>query len=326
MPGLMPGEEVHFTVGSIPIKGDLILSPMDGYSDAPFRALCRQFGSAISYTEFVRDKDILTRHSYIQKKLVYSEGERPVVYQLYGHDPAHLLDAAFILQDKDPDAIDINMGCPISAIAQRGAGVGLMRRPLVVARIFKTLATHLQVPVTAKIRLGWKDCRNYLLIARIIEENGGALVAVHGRSKEDRHSGLADLDAIAEVKDALSIPVLGNGGVKTVADIERMKNHTGCDGVMIGRAARGNPWIFSRRDRDQVSPQEVMETMLTHLDSSLSFYGEERGLILFRKFATHYLAPYHLSRAARKTLLTLSDPEDFKDMIAHILSSKSTSP
>lgn len=319
----MPGEEVNFTLGSIPIKGDLILSPMDGYSDAPFRALCRQFGSAMSYTEFVRDKDILTRPSHVEKKLVYSEGERPVVYQLYGYDPSRLLDAALRLQDRDPDAIDINMGCPISAIAQRGAGVGLMRRPLIVARIFKTLTAQLHIPVTAKIRLGWKDCRNHLLIARIIEENGGALVAVHGRIKEDRHSGEVDLDAIADVKDALSIPVLGNGGVKTVADIERMKSYTSCDGVMIGRAARGNPWIFSRRDRHQVPSQEVMETMLTHLESSLSFYGEERGLILFRKFATQYLAPYHLSPTERKTLLTIPDPEDFKDMIIHILSTKS---
>lgn len=315
---------MHFTLGSIPIKGDLILSPMDGYSDAPFRSLCRQFGSAMSYTEFVRDKDILTRPSHVEKKLVYSEGERPVIYQLYGYDPSRLLDAALRLQDRGPDAIDINMGCPISAIAQRGAGVGLMRYPLVVARIFKTLSTRLSIPVTAKIRLGWEDCRNYLLIARIIEENGGALVAVHGRTKEDRHSGTTDLDAIAEVKGTLSIPVLGNGGVKTVADIERMKNHTDCDGVMIGRAARGNPWIFSRKDRDQVPPQEVIETMFAHLDSSLSFYGDEEGLILFRKFATHYLAPYRLSRAERKTLLTLNDPEVFKEMAAQVISKNSS--
>jgi nifR3 family TIM-barrel protein len=320
----MPGEETHFTVGIIPIQGDLILSPMDGYSDAPFRSLCRCFGSAMSYTEFVRDKDVLTRPSYIEKKLAYSEDERPVVFQLYGSDPSRLLAAAQKLQEKTLDAIDINMGCPISAIAQRGAGVGLMRRPLVVARIFKTLSIHLSIPVTAKIRLGWEDCRNYLLIARIIEENGGALVAVHGRTKEDRHSGTADLDAIAEVKAALSIPVLGNGGVETVADIERMKNHTGCDGVMIGRAARGNPWIFSWRDRDQIPPQEVIETMFAHLDSSLSFYGDEEGLVLFRKFATHYLAPYHLSRAERKALLTLNDPEAFKKMTAQVISEKSS--
>ncbi len=320
----MPGEEIHFTVGSIPIKGDLILSPMDGYSDAPFRSLCRQFGSAMSYTEFLRDKDILDQPGYIKKKLVYSEDERPVVYQLYGHDPSRLLSAAEKLLERAPDAIDINMGCPISAIAQRGAGVGLMRHPLVVARIFKTLSTHLPIPITAKIRLGWEDCRNYLLIARIVEENGGALVAVHGRTKEDRHSGRADLDAIAEVKAAISIPVLGNGGVETVADIERMKDHTGCDGVMIGRAARGNPWIFSRRDRDQVPPHEVIETMFVHLDSSLSFYGDEEGLILFRKFATHYLAPYHLSRAERKTLLTLNDPEVFKKLTAQVISEKTS--
>lgn len=319
----MPEREPHFRLGPIPIHGDLILAPMDGYSDAPFRSLCRKFGSAMSYSEFIQDQDLLTRPAYIEKKLIYSEKERPVVYQLYGHDPARLLEAALTLEARGPDAIDINMGCPISAVAQRGAGAGLMRRPLAVARIFKLLANHLSIPLTGKIRLGWEDCRNYALIARIIEENGGALIAVHGRTKEDRHSGMVDLDAIAEVKQTVSIPVIGNGGVKTVKDIQKMKRHTGCDGVMIGRAARGNPWIFSRLNRDQVPPDEVIKTMFAHLDSSLAFYGEQEGLILFRKFAAKYLAPYHLSRSERKTLLTLSDPEAFKERVVEILSLKS---
>jgi len=319
----MPQRKPHFRLGPIPIHGDLILAPMDGYSDAPFRSLCRKFGSAMSYSEFIQDQDLLTRPAYIGKKLVYSEKERPVVYQLYGHDPARLLEAALTLEERGPDAIDINMGCPISAVAQRGAGAGLMRRPLAVARIFKLLTNHLSIPVTGKIRLGWENCRNYALIARIIEENGGALIAVHGRTKEERHSGMVDLDAIAEVKQIVSIPVIGNGGVKTVKDIQKMKRHTGCDGVMIGRAARGNPWIFSRLDRGQVPPDEVIKTMFAHLDSSLAFYGEQEGLILFRKFAAKYLAPYDLSRAERKNLLTISDPETFKKGVVEIISSKS---
>lgn len=308
----MSDVEPLFTVGTIPIHGDLILSPMDGYSNSPFRSLCRQFGSAMSYTEFVRDKDILDRPEHVEKKLIYTEEERPVVYQIYGHDPDRLLRAALKLQGRQPDVIDINMGCPNSAIVRRGAGAGMMRHPLSVARTIEKLTAHLEIPITAKIRLGWDDCRNYLLIARIIEECGGALIAVHGRTKEDRHSGLAELDAIAEIKERLSIPVIGNGGVKTVADIERMKEYTGCDGVMIGRGARGNPWIFSRTDRDEVPPREVQGTMFSHLDDHLSFFGVQRGMILFRKFAAEYLAPYDPTPEEREEILTLEDPQLFK--------------
>jgi len=315
----MPHENPQFKIGSLAVQGDLILSPMDGFSDSPFRSLTRRLGSAVSYTEFVRDKDILERPEHVEKKLVYRENQRPVVYQIYGFDAERLLEAALWIREREPDVIDVNMGCPNASIAQRGAGVGMMRRPLVVARTFKKLTRHLDVPITAKIRLGWNDCRNYLLISRIVEENGGALIAIHGRTKEDRHSGLAELDAIAEVKQALSIPVIGNGGVQTSTDIETMIEHTGCDGVMIGRAARGNPWIFSRRDRHQISTPEVKEVMFQHLDASLAFYGNPQGLILFRKFAAEYLKPYKLTDDVRQDLLTLEDPQLFKENLTLIL-------
>ncbi len=315
----MSHKDPQFKIGPLAIHGDLILSPMDGFSDSPFRSLTRRLGSALSYTEFVRDKDILERPDFVEKKLVYRENQRPVVYQIYGHDADRLLEAALRIQKREPDVIDINMGCPNTSIAQRGAGVGMMRHPLTVARTIKKLARHLDVPVTAKIRLGWNDCRNYLLISRIVEENGGALIAIHGRTKEDRHSGLAELDAIAEVKQALSIPVIGNGGVQTTVDIKTMKEHTGCDGVMIGRAARGNPWIFSRHDRHQVPPLEVQEVMFGHLDASLTFYGNPEGLILFRKFAVEYLKPYRLADEVRQDLLTLEDPQTFKEHVERIL-------
>lgn len=315
----MSPEDPQFRIGPLAIHGDLILSPMDGYSDSPFRTLTRKMGSALSYTEFVRDKDILDRPEYVKKKLFYRESQRPVVYQIYGYNADRLLEAALRIQERKPDMIDINMGCPNTSIAQRGAGVGMMRRPLTVARTFKKLTRHLDVPVTAKIRLGWNDCRNYLLISRIVEENGGALIAIHGRTKENRHSGLAELDAIAEVKQAVSIPVIGNGGVQTTADIDIMKEHTGCDGVMIGRAARGNPWIFSRRDRHEIPPHEVQDVMFQHLNASLSFYGNPQGLILFRKFAAQYLKPYQLTDNVREELLTLEDPRTFKKHLKRIL-------
>ncbi len=219
------------TSGDIPIYGDLVLSPMDGYSAWPFRSLCRELGSAMSYTEFVNVRDILTRPGYVLPKMQFNDDERPVAIQIYGDDPDDFLEAALEVQELEPDIIDINMGCPAKSIANRGAGVGLMRTPLKIARIFRKLTANLEVPVTGKIRLGWDDdCLTYKLVARIVEEEGGQLLAVHGRTKIQAYGGEADWDAIAEVVQSVSIPVIGNGDINQVTDIQRMKDHTGCAG------------------------------------------------------------------------------------------------
>jgi nifR3 family TIM-barrel protein len=292
---------------------------MDGYSDWPFRSLCRELGSALSYTEFVRAADVLERPDYVADKLSFTEDERPVVFQLYSDNWRDLLEAALALQEREPDIVDVNLGCPNRSIAHRGAGVGMMRSPLEVARVFKHLSRALEIPVTAKIRLGWEDCRNYRLIARVIEENGGSLVAVHGRTKEQGYQGKADWEAIAEVSRDLSIPVLGNGDVRTREHIREMGEITNCEGVMIGRGATRNPWIFARKNRDEVSPQQVKETLLVHLERNLSFYGRERGLILFRKFAARYIAPYQVPADLRKKLLTRKTPEAFTSLLDEVL-------
>ena len=314
-----PHSAPTFHVGSIPIHGDAILSPMDGFSDWPFRSLCRELGSAMSYTEFVKAEEILKPPKLIADKLRYDQDERPVVIQIYGDDPEVMLAAAIRAQELAADIVDINMGCPSKTIANRGAGVGLMRTPLKVARIFKRISASLEIPVTGKIRLGWDDdCRNYPLIARIVEENGGALIALHGRTKEQGYGGKANWEAIAEVRAAVKIPVIGNGDVKTANDIDLMKEYTDCDAVMIGRAAIGNPWIFSRLDREEVSFEQVREMMLKHLDRNLVFYGEEIGLVLFRKHAVRYLTAYRLSREFRKELLTRKQPEEFITLLDKI--------
>ena len=222
---------------NVPVHGDAILAPMDGYSDWPFRSVCRSLGSAMSYTEFVKVEKILSRSKQPGKKFHFEEAERPITFQIYGDEPDLILEAALRVQEWGPDIIDINMGCPAKSVADRGAGVGMMRTPLKIARTFKKLTAALKVPVTGKMRLGWENYRSYKLIARIVEENGGSLIALHGRTKEQSYSGEANWDAIAEVRSAVNIPVLGSGDVKTVSDIERMKRHTGCEGVMIGRAA-----------------------------------------------------------------------------------------
>ncbi len=308
----------NFHVRDIPIYGDAILAPMDGYSDWPFRSLCRELGSAMSYTEFVQVEKILSRSKQPAAKLHYEEVERPITFQLYGDDPNKILEAALRVQDWGPNIIDINMGCPAKSVSHRGAGVGMMKSPLRIARTFSKLSAKLKVPVTGKIRLGWERNKNYKLIARIVEECGGSLIAIHGRTKEQSYSGNANWDAIAEVKAAVKIPVIGNGDVKRVEDIERMKKYTGCDAVMIGRAALANPWIFSRLDREQVTAEQVRQTVHTHLAKSIQFYGEEDGQRLFRKYAVQYLLLRTLTRETRKQILKPMPSGEFLELLNQV--------
>ncbi len=311
----LPGTLPTFRVGTIPVYGEAMLAPMDGFSDWPFRSICRTLGSAMSYNEFTRAEFIVNAFEHISERFKYDEIERPFVIQVYGDDPELIIAAALRVQEVHPDIIDINMGCPARTVANRGAGVGLMRTPLKVAHIFERLTKLLSVPVTGKIRLGWDDNRTYKLIARIVEENGGALIAVHGRTQEQGYGGDANWDAIAEVKASVRIPVIGNGDVKKVADIGRMKAHTGCEAVMIGRAAIGNPWIFSGLDREQVTPEMIRQMVRQHLERNMAFYGEHKGLILFRKHAMRYLALQKLPRVTRTKIILQNDANGFLESL-----------
>ena len=308
----------NFFVRDVPIYGNTILAPMDGYSDWPFRSICRALGSAMSYTEFVKVEKILSRSKEPAKRLYYEEVERPITFQIYGDDPDLILKAALIVERLNPDIIDINMGCPAKSIADRGAGVGMMPTPLKIARTFKRLTAALKVPVTGKIRLGWERNKNYKLIARIVEEAGGSLIALHGRTREQRYSGNADWDAIADVKSTVRIPVIGSGDVRSVSDIQKMKQHTNCDAVMIGRGAIANPWIFAGYDREQVPPELLHQTVRAHLQKSIQFYGEEDGQRLFRKYAVQYLLLRTLDRDARKEILKERPSEEFLEILNQV--------
>jgi tRNA-dihydrouridine synthase B len=308
-----------FWLRDIPVHGRTVLAPMDGYSDWPFRSLCRELGSAISYTEFVSADRILRRPAHIRAKLHFEPAERPLIFQIYGDDVDQVVRAARMIQELDPDAIDLNMGCPARSISARGGGVGLMRTPLKVARLLRRLTSALSVPLTVKMRLGWENARTYRLIARIVEENGGALLAIHGRTKEQGYRGVADWDAIGEVKAAVRIPVIGNGDVRTVADVARMREHTGCDAVMIGRAAVANPWIFAGLNRHQVAEDQVRDFLARHLERNIQFYGPEDGPRLFRKHAVQYLLLRRLSREDRKQILRVHPPSEFKDILDRVV-------
>lgn len=312
----------NFYVDTIPIYGDVILAPMMGFSDLPYRSICREFGSAISYTEFARAEGLIHNMRRVSEKLEYVEAERPIAFQIYSHDVDAMIEAALKIQELQPDFIDINMGCPTKAIANSGAGVGMMRTPLKVARLFKKLSQVLEAPYTAKIRMGWDDCQNYMLISRIVEENGGSLIAIHGRTREGGRERRVNWDVIGEVKDALNIPVIGNGDVISVADIAKMKAHTGCDAVMIGRAAMGNPWIFSGIEQAEVTFEMTLKVMKMHLERQQQFYGKQVGISLFRKHAVHYLAPYKTTRRFRRELLTRNDEEEFWEVLGRLSGEK----
>jgi tRNA-dihydrouridine synthase B len=298
-----------FYIKTIPVYGDLILAPMDGISDHPFRALVRSFGSAISYTEFIPALDAIHGRARLKDHIHYTQSERPVIYQLLDNDPERLLLAAQNLLPFKPDAIDINLGCPAKDISNRGAGSGLLRHPETIARIFSLLSRNLPIPVTAKIRLGWdQNTLNYREVALAIQENGGACIAVHGRTRQQAYSGIADWDAIADVKACVTLPVIANGDVNSVADIQRIKQHTACEAIMIGRAALGNPWIFMRLDRSEVSPELKFKTVTDHLTRMVEFYGVELGVTRFRKHLIRYMADESLPSERKHEMVTTLDP------------------
>lgn len=308
-------DELNFSIGSIAVAGDTILAPMDGFSDLPFRSVCRELGSAVSYTEFVNAIDVVQRNRKVKqrvaKRVAYLPLERPVGFQLFDNDADRLLEAALILLENRPDFIDINLGCADRSVSGRGAGAGLLRTPELIAEIFHKLTSRLPVPVTAKMRLGWDEAsRNYLQVAKIVQDNGGALLAVHARTRKQGYAGQADWAAIAEICQAVKIPVIGNGDVRRATDIDRLKALTGCQAVMIGRAAIGNPWIFRRTERADVPKEEVLRVMRLHLGRALDFYGE-RGLVLFRKHASRYLSQYPWMGVGKKQLMMAASEVEF---------------
>jgi len=299
-------------IGGIAVYGDAILSPMDGYSDLPFRSICRELGSAMSYTEVINAMDIVYGNPHIHEKLEYLPFERPIAFQIFDNDPDRMVQAALKLMERQPDILDVNLGCSSRGVSGRGAGAGLLKTPAKIAEIFRRLTAVLPVPVTAKMRLGWDETsRNYLDVARLLEDHGAAAIVVHGRTRRQGYTGQADWDAIAEVRQAVRVPVLANGDVRSPADIDRLKTHTGCPAVLIGRGAIGNPWIFSRMERDAVPPDQVHGVMRRHLGRMLAFYGPQHGLIWFRKHAERYLRTYQLPVGVRQRLLTTLDVDEF---------------
>ena len=282
---------MSFKIGNLRIDGDLILSPMAGFSDLPYRSLCRRHGSAMSYSEFVSVIAILRGENDRTKRMLsYLEEERPVVFQIFDSQENRILEAAKRIEQLGPDIIDLNMGCSVRHVSGRGAGAGLLKHPVKIGKIFEKLVTSVNVPVTGKIRLGWdENSLNYLEVARVLELSGAALIAVHGRTRDQSYGTQADWNAIREIVETVHIPVIGNGDVRTTKDIADIKSQTGCAAVMIGRGAIGHPWIFENRDRWEVHFEEKVRFVRKHFNLMIEFYGEKLALLLIRKHITRYL-------------------------------------
>ncbi len=313
-----------FKVDNIKIKSDLILAPMDGLTDYPFREMVKQFHPGIIFSEFINAYDYLNGHPFFQQQIIFSEEQRPFAYQIFDNSPERILETAIYLAQKNPDFIDINMGCSAKTVANRGAGAGLLNEPEKIKQIFTLLKKHISLPITAKIRLGWDDSSlNYLHISKLLEDSGCAMISVHGRTKKQGYQGKANWNAIAEVKSNVKIPVLANGDVISKADIDIIREMTNCDGIMIGRAALKNPWIFSGLDSNEVSLEQKLKLISDHLNLMIEFYGIGSGLILFRKYIKFYLDVSTLGRNLRTEIYNQNDPEKLKSSLMAIASGQS---
>ena len=297
-----------------PVQKPVVLAPMAGVSDSPFRGIARRMGSAFTYTEFVSTDGIVRKNRKSLDLFRFSREERPIVFQIFGSDPNTIEEATRILQDLEPDGIDLNMGCSVRKVALKGAGAALLQDPAKAGRIVERMVSISRVPVSAKIRLGWNASkRNYLEVARILEESGVSMIAVHGRTRDQAYGGLADWDAIGEIRSSAGIPIYGNGDIDSLETARSRIRTYGVDGVLIGRAATGNPWIF--QSDEPVPINERIALMLEHLEKMVQFYGGAQGLRLFRKHAVKYVRSIPGAAVLRARLVTTEDRSEFEALV-----------
>lgn len=307
-------------IGAVCVEQPVILAPMAGVTDLPFRILTKEMGCGLVYSEMVSDQGLVHRNARTMEMLAIDERERPVAMQIFGSDPRHMAHAAAVVQAAGADIIDVNMGCPMPKIVKNGEGSALMREPRLAEEILQAVVKAVTVPVTVKFRIGWDASSiNVVDLARRAEQAGVAAVAVHGRTREQFYSGTADWSAIAAVKEAIRIPVIGNGDVRGPEDARRLLETTGCDGVMIGRAAQGNPWIFRRVIRylatGVLEPEpgvaERVALMLRHLDMLIEYKGAHVAIREMRRHAAWYTKGLRGAAEYRERFNHAQSREDF---------------
>ena len=311
-------------IGNVEIQNPVVLAPMAGVTDLPFRLLCKEMDCGLLYTEMVSAKAILYGNKNTEALMQVTPKEHPIALQLFGSDPEVMGEIAKRVEERPFDIIDVNMGCPVPKVVNNGEGSALMKNPVLVGKIVEAMAKAVEKPVTVKIRAGFNDDSiNAPEIAHVIEESGGAAVAVHGRTREQFYSGKADWDIIRQVKEAVKIPVIGNGDLLTAEDVIAMEEQTGCDGFMIARGAQGNPWIFRQilhyfetgEHLPKPPASEVAQMILRHARMMLEFKGEYIGIREIRKHAAWYTAGYPHGARLRVAINQVENYEQLETLL-----------
>ena len=309
-------------IGNVQLDNEVFLSPMAGVTDLPFRTICKEKGCGMLYTEMINAKALCYDDENTKKMLRMEKDEHPVAVQIFGSDPEFMGKAASIMNQYPNEILDINMGCPAPKVVKNGDGSALMRNPKLAAEVLSAVVKNSEKPVTLKIRKGWDDdCINAVEIAKIAQECGISALAIHGRTREQFYSGKADWDIIAEIKQAIDIPVIGNGDVFEVQDAINMLEKTKCDAIMIGRGAQGNPWIFNRINHymktGEILPEPTLEEKITtaikHMNLAVAEHGDYVAVREMRKHIGWYLKGLKNSAKYRDQINKITD---YKEVIA----------
>ena len=315
-------------IGSVTLPNNLILGPMAGVTDLPFRLLCKEQGAGLLCMEMVSAKAILYKNKNTESLLSIDEREKPVSLQMFGSDPHKMAPIAKQTEERPFYILHITMGWPVPKIVKNGEGSALMKNPILAGRIIESIVKAIDKPVTVKIRKGFDDEHiNAVELAHVAEESGASAVAVHGRTREQFYSGKADWDIIRQVKEAVSIPVIGNGDILTADDVIRMQDETNCDGFMIARGAEGNPWIFKQilhyfetgEKLEKPSFAEVTDMILRHAQMQIGFKGEYTGIREMRKHAAWYTAGYKNSSRLRAKICEVENYEQLQALFEEVL-------